>query len=106
MAPRPQIRIARQPADVLAQGTADDMAHTLAALRAKTGGKRAFFAAQEVKGKTRIALVDDELLRAAGSIREGAAVPAWLDNLRKSVNGWPALCAAVVKVADELGVIL
>jgi phage recombination protein Bet len=99
-------RSAADRADTIAQGTVDDMTHTLAALRAKTGGKRMFFAAQEVKGKTRIALVDDELLRAAGSIREGAAVPAWLDNLRKSVNGWPALCAAVVKVADDLGVIL
>jgi hypothetical protein len=99
-------RSASDRAEAIAQGTVDDMTHTLSALRAKTAGKRAFFAAQQVKGKTRIALVDDELLRAAGSIREGAAVPAWMDNLRKSIAGWPALCAAVVKVADELGVIL
>lgn len=99
--PRP----AADKAEVLASGTLDDVIVTLGALRQASGGKRAFYETVTRQGKQpRVALVDGELLLAVGSIRDGAPVKAWLDNLKAAPKNWLALCDGIVKVAGDLNI--
>jgi len=72
-------------------------------LRLAAKDKRRFFETQECKGHARVAIIDEELLRACGSIRNGAPVKAWLDNVNKG-QYWMPMCACLVKLAAEAGV--
>lgn len=98
-------RSAADKAEVLAQGSVDDMMVTLAALRQASGGKRAFYETITKEGKKpRVALVDGALLIAAGQIKNGAPVKAWLDSLKASDRAWGLMCGEIIRVAKDLGV--
>jgi phage recombination protein Bet len=92
-------------AEVLAQGSADDVLTALTALRVATKGERHFYTSSVVEGVTHFAVVDGELLKAIGRVgKNGAPVNTWLHQIMKSDKARLPFCLALIKVADQLGV--
>lgn len=87
-------------AEVLMQGTLDDLTVILTALRQATKGARKFY---EMDG-ARVKVVDAGLLMGIGRVKNGGPVNTWLDQILKSQSARPLFCKAVLETADSLGV--
>ena len=87
-------------AEVLMQGTLDDLTVILTALRQATKGARKFY---EMDG-ARVKVVDAGLLMGIGRVKNGGPVNTWLDQILKSATAHPLFCKAVLETADSLGV--